>query len=50
MHTICSLFPALTPKAVLMGNDAFYTRHLLANLKKADFERKFIEIKSKKKK
>lgn len=50
LHTICTLFPALTPEMVLNGNDAFYTKNLLCNLEKLNFEKKFNEIKSKQKK
>lgn len=49
LHTICSLFPALTPKMVLEGDDAFYTKNLLCNLEKINFEKRFTELKAKQK-
>ena len=47
LHTLCSLFPSLTPEMVLEGDDAFYTKNLLCNLEKINFEKRFMELKQK---
>ena len=44
LQTICELFPALTPEQALMGDDTFYTKHLLSNLEKSSFEKKYMEL------
>lgn len=44
LETICSLFQALTPEAALDGDDTFYTKHLLANLEKSTFEKRYQEL------
>jgi len=49
LQTICKIFPALTPEEALKGNDAFYTKNLLCNVEKINFENKFQKLKAKQK-
>jgi len=44
------MFQALTPEAALEGDDTFYTKHLLANLEKTNFEKRYHELLSKRRK
>ena len=48
LQTICELFPALKPEDALMGDDTFYTKHLLSNAEKASFEKRYLELVRKK--
>lgn len=48
LQTICELFPALTPEVALNSDDTFFTKHLLSNLEKSNFEKKFSELLRKK--
>ena len=50
LQTICSMFPALNPDDALSSNDDFIQLHLLSNLEKGNFDKKYQELLSKRQK